>query len=551
MDVGGKTGVGGDDLSSRVTSSMVNCGDRKIFTMELRPYETTIVSWKKLLKDSDKVVNGSGAVSAAGPSMSAAAQAADVSHPLTGELMGNEGKDAPPPNRFSAVIEKIERLYMGKDSSDEEDPNEAPDDDQYDTEDSFIDDAELDEYFEVDNATVKHDGFFVNRGKLECLNEATVPTNQQPRKRRRKELINNSGDIDVSPNKLLKVGKASSRKDILLAESSYLHPTQSLTMMREPHEDDKASKQFNLTESGPNKKSVVGMRDMEKQKAGGQLSKGVNRKIKNPSGSSGVLHQRFQDGNSFSSSRSQSGRSATDFEELNRREKHSARQVPYLNMPDSRQMKTPKMVQQMHRQDGASVRPKVSLLEKAIRDLEMMVAESRPPVTENTENDATSQAVKRRLPTDIKLKLAKVAKLASSHGKISKELINRLNGIVGHLVQLRTLKRNLKMMVNTSLSAKREKENRFQQIKKEVADLVKVRMLCMDPRHRPGASDDPKELGPNAKGAPTSKFDMDTTVEDRICDLYDLYVDGLDEETGPQIRKLYSEVFHFTYLCSP
>lgn len=32
---------------------------------------------------------------------------------------------------------------QGKDSSDEEDLNDIPDDDQYDTEDSFIDDAEL------------------------------------------------------------------------------------------------------------------------------------------------------------------------------------------------------------------------------------------------------------------------------------------------------------------------------------------------------------------------------------------------------------------------
>jgi ubinuclein len=32
---------------------------------------------------------------------------------------------------------------QGKDSSDEEDLMDAPDDDQYDTEDSFIDDAEL------------------------------------------------------------------------------------------------------------------------------------------------------------------------------------------------------------------------------------------------------------------------------------------------------------------------------------------------------------------------------------------------------------------------
>jgi hypothetical protein len=33
--------------------------------------------------------------------------------------------------------------FQGKDSSDDEDLHDFPDDDQYDTEDSFIDDAEL------------------------------------------------------------------------------------------------------------------------------------------------------------------------------------------------------------------------------------------------------------------------------------------------------------------------------------------------------------------------------------------------------------------------
>lgn len=36
---------------------------------------------------------------------------------------------------------------QGKHSSDEEDLNDVPDDDQYDTEDSFIDDAELVSYY--------------------------------------------------------------------------------------------------------------------------------------------------------------------------------------------------------------------------------------------------------------------------------------------------------------------------------------------------------------------------------------------------------------------
>ncbi|KAJ0735464.1 hypothetical protein HanPI659440_Chr11g0432421 [Helianthus annuus] len=60
-----------------------------------------------------------------------------------GVIAENEGGDAPPGSRFSAVIEKIERLCMGKNSSDEEDLNDIPDDEEYDIEDYFIDDAEL------------------------------------------------------------------------------------------------------------------------------------------------------------------------------------------------------------------------------------------------------------------------------------------------------------------------------------------------------------------------------------------------------------------------
>lgn len=88
---------------------------------------------------------------------------------LQGQPADKEVKDAPPGNRLNAVIEKIERLYVvcillftryirlvsaldllnnyyafqGKQSDDEEDLNDFPDDDEYDTEDSFIDDTEL------------------------------------------------------------------------------------------------------------------------------------------------------------------------------------------------------------------------------------------------------------------------------------------------------------------------------------------------------------------------------------------------------------------------
>lgn len=162
------------------------------------------------------------------------------------------------------------------------------------------------------------------------------------------------------------------------------------------------------------------------------------------------------------------------------------------------------------------------------------------------DGDTSSQAVKRRLPPEIKLKLAKVARLAqASHGKISKELLNRLMSILGHLIQLRTLKRNLKVMINMGLSAKQEKDDRFQQIKKEVIEMIKMRVPS--PRSKGfdqqvGSSDDFQEIGSEEKGVLKRKFSMGDEMEDKICDLYDLYVDGLEDDAGPQIRKLYAEL---------
>lgn len=42
-----------------------------------------------------------------------------------------------------------------------------------------------------------------------------------------------------------------------------------------------------------------------------------------------------------------------------------------------------------------------------------------------------------------------------------------------------------------------------------------------------GASDDFQEIGSEEKGALKRKFSMDAVLEDKICDLYDLFVDVL------------------------
>ncbi|KAG6624376.1 hypothetical protein CIPAW_16G022800 [Carya illinoinensis] len=510
--------VGGGE-SLRASSSFVKAGDRQVFTVELRPGETTIVSWKKLLKDANKV-NGSTASSVPEPPANAHPTLESLIAP--GEPTENEDKDGP--NRFSAVIEKIERLYMGKDSSDEEDLRELPDDDQYDTEDSFIDDAELDEYFEVDKSAIKHDGFFVNRGKLERINEPNALPNQQPKKRRRKDLEKGHGGNDefhASSKHVKKDRMAAAKITTMLMKKDSSSPSQNLAVTTE-------------------------VRDIDKQKTGVIQSKSLGDKLKDSSGFFDASQQKYLDKSAHVQSKSLSGRPLNNVDPLELsirpKEKNGVTELSDRTTMEKYAMQTTKATQ--IRRDGSSVRPKSSL-EKAIRELEKMVAESRPPAVENQEADTSSQAVKRRLPREIKLKLAKVARLAqASQGRISKELLNRLMSILGHLIQLRTLKRNLKVMISMGLSAKQEKDDRFQQIKKDVVDMIKMREPSLESKafgQQAGASDDFQEFCSEEKGV-KKKFSMDDALEDRICDLYDLFVDGLDEDAGPQIRKLYAEL---------
>ncbi|KAI4387976.1 hypothetical protein MLD38_000357 [Melastoma candidum] len=81
VDVGRDHGGGGvvGEPSSRVTSSFRKVGERQVFSVELRPGETTIVSWKKLMKDANKAVDDTKPLvsSASGaPSTAVAASAA-------------------------------------------------------------------------------------------------------------------------------------------------------------------------------------------------------------------------------------------------------------------------------------------------------------------------------------------------------------------------------------------------------------------------------------------------------------------------------------------
>ncbi|GMI89581.1 Ubinuclein 1 [Hibiscus trionum] len=578
--------VGGGEPSRVAAPKVVKACDRQVFTVELRPGETTYVSWRKLVKDANRAHGSSPTAVAVGATASAVAAPAPEpppnAHPnlqsriAPGQADEKEAQDEPAPNRYSAVIEKIERLYMGKDSSDEEELDETPDDDQYDTEDSFIDDAELDEYFEVDNSAIKHDGFFVNRGKLERINEPPVVPSQQPKKRRRKDaakLPNESQDGRVSNKHVKTANMMSGRAEPPPAKNNSKSP-QNFTALDEQYRDAKAQNQLSVSGLPSKKKSsetrlaldsssylkdpnggtsvpFADVKDIENSKMGFPQSKSVvSNNLKAATGSSDVLHQKYHDKSALTQSKSQHGKLSSNVDKLEQsvrtRENNGIRELPDINVSDGIHSVHTAKSSHMVRKDGSTLRPKGSVLEKAIRELEKIVAESRPPAMENQEADASSQGIKRRLPREIKLKLAKVARLAASQGKVSKELLNRLMSILGHLIQLRTLKRNLKIMINMGVSptAKQEKDARFQQMKKEVTEMIRTRLPPFETKmleQQPGASDDFQEVGSEERVF-RKKFSMDAPLENKICELYDLYVDGLDEDAGPQIRKLYVEL---------
>lgn len=533
---------------------------RQVFSVELRSGETTIVSWKKLLKEAGHA--------AAAPSQPLAvvpaepAVAAQPGPPAAALPAENDPEDPAQPNRFNAVIEKIERLYMGKHSSDEEDLDDVPDDDQYDTDDSFIDDAELDEYFEVDNLTTKHTGFFVNKGTLEQIEPGTS-ANAAPKKRRSKDqsadhIENNQGATGDYLNIRNIPGKASGGKKVATGNGEYYHEGSrvvkskpSATGVLKRRSTDlatgvDATKRTKISSKDVSYSSSKELTDLEKHKAPAFQPTDFGNKSTTSETYDYASAYRDKDPSTqldFQQKQTYNGGNEDPTSKIYRKDKAGTSDFSGMDVSG-----TAYPTQATHLTTGresAGTKPKGTRLERAIRDLQKIAADYKSPAVDISEADPNVQAsAQRRLPPEVKQKLAKVARLSTNHGKVQEnELMDRLMGIVGHLVARRTLKRNMKELVKSGLSAKQEKADRLQQVKMEINEMVKARMIAKAKvnEQQDGSADDFQAVTDERRDL-KGKSAMDSALEDRICDLYDLYVEGMDEDKGPQSRKLYVEL---------
>ncbi|KAH9317801.1 hypothetical protein KI387_019570 [Taxus chinensis] len=525
---------------------------RQRFHVELKPDETTFVSWKKLVKDLPKAVQNLSFEPPAGAHP--ALQARIAPEATTGNSLLQNDPGSPPSNRFSAVIEKIERLYKGDESSEEEQLDKNHDDDQYDTEDSFIDDTELDEYFSVDKAKTKHTGFFVNRGKLEPVHEPASPV-LAPKKRKRKD-IKKAPNAEEIPKKLLKMGavriKAAARTAPLVGMNVKSSGQDITSLSVNEYSDEKASKRQESKSTSISCESGL-------LKAGFQeTASKVETSVKHAKAcdKNGGFLNGFLPGGKDSTVKGEIVAEPSVDDIFNNSSKHTNLRDDCLtreSMKGVSDVSTSDKIIAIERagedsftrdvnavgnklsvskvksslsgpKEAFLARPKCTILEKAFQDLEKGVVELCPPTADVRESEQF-QGVKKRLPREVKQKLGKVARLAAKQGKISDEVITRLMTILGHVMRLKTLKRNLKEMVESGISAKQEKEGRIQDIKREVTKMVQMQVSSLHAQDggRPeGSADDFQGAScTGEKGKPNGCYTWDNATEDAICNLYD------------------------------
>ena len=190
--------------------------------------------------------------------------------------------------------------------------------------------------------------------------------NQQPKKRRRKDASKPPAESDNGrvSNKHVKAAKMTAGRAEPSLGKNNSNSSQNLTALNEKYEDVKAQNQLSVSGVSSKKKSsetrlaldsssylkvpngdtsvpLADVKDLEKSKMVFLQSKNVvNNNMKDATGSSDVLHQKYHDKNAYAQSKSEHGKSIGNIDELEQsvrpREKNGICELPDVNVSDGK-----------------------------------------------------------------------------------------------------------------------------------------------------------------------------------------------------------------------
>lgn len=507
-----------------------------------------IVSYKKLLKESLQLKKPE-AVLPAGANPALEARLAPLPPSQQEEEQGEKKRKSTKfsdasSNRFSSVIERIERLYKGRESDEETDGfEEDAGSDRYDSDDPFIDDQDLDEYFTAGQGKTKYTGFFVNKGALERVDVPSVsPVSLQKPKKRKivpKLVRTEEGKVTkaaTSTQGVTKTGKGLGRgapgvprkkhktrptedhqHDSPIVKKASAVECKSLQDQKEHPaagspailEVDAArigevSLSANLNKPSEDKilENILHVGSLDQQKAGSFVLTSPataehdhQKSLGKRSGQQDLVDEGLKTPLTKASSVSRGEGSKKKEEQIDGEpskklnlDTHDSGKQKVKGGSNTITIKTDKPVFQTPQQEPLPAKKLSSkMLEKAIIELQALVPSVQTPGGEQSllrDVDLTGSQASGRMPrisSDVKSKLGHVARLAAREGSaVPLDVVERLKDIMKPMMQPVSLKKHLKSIIEKGQTAREMRVQRLEIGKKELKQLVEARVNAIN-----------------------------------------------------------------------
>ncbi|XP_057820855.2 ubinuclein-1-like [Cryptomeria japonica] len=426
---------------------------RQRYKVELKPDDINIVSWKKLTKEKAQQTS----------------QSEQKPQP--------DNIEQKPRNYFSAVLERMENIYRGVDSSDEEGENvgEGGAMDYYDCDDSFIDDSELNEYYKLEKTKSKYSGFYIERRSPEEDKEpGSLPVGESSKKKRKR--ISMEEIPKKRPKKRVRRMISSPAKEamnkVMGHDMDELDDTKIKTSMEEIPKKRPKKRVSRMQISSPANEAMDKVVGYDRDELDDSK---INKEL--GSTSTGVLgSDRCKE---VGNVRKREKNSMVEIPKKRPKTRASQMQIPSPTNEamdkavdrDMDELEDTKINKELGStstgvlgSDGCKEVGNVSasnvkddepefsnMLEKAFVDLESAVVESSAQQADMSQVAGSSEgggSKRRYLPPGVKQRLNEVASLAiAKYGEVPGHISDRLHSILGHIMQRRNLTRWFRRMV--------------------------------------------------------------------------------------------------------